>query len=91
MAIEIHDGGLTLTGEHLNLFALISLAHGLALEINTGMKMSRGGSPMLAAKAQCGSHKNTKKGVLRDYVAWLSASTSPAWEPSPSIVKAMAK
>lgn len=87
MAIEQHDSGTTITGAHIGLYRHLALASALGLEITTGMKMSRGSS-MLAAKAVCGSLKRTKKGVLKDYVAWLSA-TYPQYRPAPSVLKAL--
>jgi hypothetical protein len=68
----------------------LALAHALALEINTGIKVSRSYSPMLLAKAQCDSAKRTKKGVLRDYVKWVQ-TWYPEYQPSDSLKKAMTK
>jgi hypothetical protein len=78
-----------LTGVGIDAFQVARVAHGLSIEINTGMKMSRG-SVMNLAKEYCGSHKQTKKGVLRDYVAWLKL-VIPGYEPAETIVEAMAK
>ncbi len=82
--------GITLTGDQIVVARYLSLAHGLALEINTGMSMSRG-SVMLTCRELCGTSKRTKRGVLADYVAWLKRDVWPAWEPSASIAKALIK
>ena len=92
MAVEKTESGLLITGVHIQVFQLIRVAHGLALEVNIpGMKVSRGGSIMQLAASYCGSSKRTKKGVLRDYVAFLKANLPGGWEPSASIAKAMEK
>lgn len=93
MAVEKHAGGITITGDHVMVFQYIRVAHGLALEINTGMSMSGRGSVMKLAASYCGSAKRTKKGVLREYVAWLEANlphtADGPWKPSGSIVRAI--
>ena len=95
MAVEHSDSGTTITGEHIEVFQLLRVAHALAMEINTGMKMSSAGSVMQLAASYCGSAKRTKKAVLRDYAAWLSEvlphTPDGPWQPSPSIAKAIAK
>lgn len=90
MAIEVSDSGTLITGEHVHLFNHMRLASALGLEVNTGMKVSSRGSAMQSAARVCGSTKRTKKGVLKDYVAWMQA-TYPDYNPAPSIVKALAK
>jgi hypothetical protein len=90
MAIENSDSGTMITGEHITMFMDLRIAAALALEINTGLKVGRGGSVMQHAAKKCGSSKRTKKGVLADYVAWMKA-TYPQYEASPSVVKAMGK
>lgn len=54
MAIEVTDTGITITGEHIALHQGVALAHALALEVNTGMRASRGRSAMQAANAVTG-------------------------------------
>lgn len=78
-----------LTGAGIDAFQVMRVAHALAIEINTGLKMSNG-SVMLLAKEYCGSSKRTKRGVLIDYIAWLK-EVLPDYEPSASINQAMAK
>ncbi len=89
MAVESDDSGTMITGEHIHLFRHLQIASALALSINTGMGFSRG-SVMNVAARECGSVKRTKKGVLRDYVAWMKA-TYEMYEPSASVRKAMEK
>lgn len=78
-----------LTGAAIDVFQLIRVAHGLSIEINTGMKMSRG-SVMNLAKEYCGSSKRTKHGVLKDYVEWLN-EVIPGWDVPMTIINAMKK
>lgn len=52
MAIQTNDGGgFTITGEHIDLFQAVTIARALALECNTGMKMSRGVSVLRSANS----------------------------------------
>lgn len=88
MAVEVSDGGMSITGEHIPLFRCMAVASALALEVNTGMKMSSKGSTMSVAKSLCGSAKRTKRAVLKDYVKWMRA-TYPDYRPAPSVVKAI--
>lgn len=60
-----------ITGEGIAKFRITQVMHGLALEINTGMRLSNRGSVMNVARDMCGSAKRTKKGVLADYIAWV--------------------
>jgi hypothetical protein len=90
MAVENFDGGTMITGEDVTLFHHLRIASGLGLEINTGMKLSSGGSIMQVAAKKCGSTKRTKKGVLADYVAWMQA-TYPTYSPAASVLKALGK
>lgn len=90
MPIESSDSGTLITGDSIALFRHLQIIHGLALEINTGMKLSSRGSVMLVAKAMCGSPKRTKRGVLSDFVAF-TRSAYPSYESSPNVVKALTK
>lgn len=78
-----------LTGDAITIYQDLRVAHALSIEINTGLKMSRG-SVMNLAKEYSGSSKRTKRGVLRDYVEWLKG-VIPGWEIPPTIAKAMEK
>lgn len=89
MAIEHTESGtMIVTGEHIELFQLMRAVSALALEINTGMKMSHKGSAMLLCASLCGSPKRTKKGVLLDLVCWTKANW-PSYTPAPSAKKAL--
>jgi hypothetical protein len=76
-----------------------AVAASLALEINTGLKgrpiffRTVSYTPMNAAREICGSTKRTKRAVLCDYVAWLTAVAPERfgceWSPNPSVRKAM--
>lgn len=83
------DGSMLITGSDIEVYRLLSIVHALALEIRTGMVMSRGRSTMKAAAAACGSTKRTKLGVLRDLVAYMEQATEGRWSPSPSIRAAL--
>jgi hypothetical protein len=69
MAIESHEGGMTITGEHIEIYRLLSLIKMLDMEIRTGMKMRHGVSLTTIAK-QYGATSRTKQGC-RDYLANL--------------------
>jgi len=72
--IEVTESGsIMATGEQgVNTYRLIALRSALSFEARTGMKMSRQ-SVMKAAKAECGSKKNTKAGVYADLDAYMVA------------------
>lgn len=57
--------------EQVAAFQLLRVRAGLALEIKTGMKMSRHGSVMNLAASYCGSTKRTKAAVYKEYDAYL--------------------
>lgn len=67
----------------------ITIAHGLAFEINTGMKMTRQ-SVLAVAQHDGMTVKRTKKGALVDVVKSIK-SDWPDYEPSSGIVRALAK
>lgn len=73
---------------NLNLARKLTIIAALALEVNTGLKNSRG-SMMLVAKQEFGIAKQTKKGVLKGAVAWMTANVE-GYTPSPSVAKAIA-
>lgn len=63
---------IVLTGpEQTMAFQYLRVRAALALEIKTGMVMSRGGSIMKLAASYCGSTKRTKRAVYADYNEWL--------------------
>jgi len=85
-----NDGFVLDTKASIDAWQAMRVAAALALEINTGMKMSGRGSTMLLAASYCGSEKRTKKGVLKDYDKWLSENL-PNYRPLPSIAEALSK
>jgi hypothetical protein len=63
----------------------------LAFEINRGERFTKKVSPMLQAKDLCGTLKQTKRGVLRDYVAWMNEVLPGGYVAKDSVAKALAK
>lgn len=90
MAIEHSNSGTLITGEHIELFNLMRAASALGLEINTGMKMSRGVNSREVANRLSGSTAKTKRKALADLVAFTTAKF-PEYKPAPSVVKALAE
>ncbi len=82
--------GVTLTQENggIAFFQTTRLAHMLNIEIVTGLRHSRG-SVMLACKAACGSKRQTKRGVLADYVRFVKAAY-PMWDVPATIAGTLA-
>ncbi len=99
MAIETDNGGIMVTGEHIEMMREVTVASGLALEVNTGMVASRGVSMMLAANritsavdmTWCSGPvlgtKRTKKGALVDLALYLMVMRQ--WTPMPSVARAL--
>lgn len=98
--IESDDGGLMITGEHVEMWHAARVATGLALEINTTMRLSNRGSVMLAANritsqydmAWCGGpatlgRKRTKAGALADLALVLAVMWG--YQPVSSVRKAL--
>jgi hypothetical protein len=67
------------TPEQHSMYRLLSYVAMLSIEINTGLKHSRG-SVLAAAKRDGLTRKQTKKGALRDIVAIIKG-INPAYEP----------
>ena len=63
------------TPQDINRFRVAALICSLQIEVKTGMKMSRGVSPLKIAKVQYGCPKNTKAGAL----AWLEEQYEEAY------------
>jgi hypothetical protein len=76
------------TPEKVAMVRLLTIAHGLATEINTGMKMTRV-SVLTVAQRDGLTVKRTKKGALRDVVKALKAAR-PDYVESGSIARALA-
>lgn len=93
MAIEeTPSGALVITGEHIPVYALLNLAHALAMEINHGMKLTRisgiQGAKNLGVIPK--DKRGNKKQALQLTVQKLR-DAQPGYEPSPLIAKALVK
>lgn len=77
------------TPEGINMYRMLTIAHSLAFEISTSMKMSRI-SALKTAKADGLTKASRKPAALRDVVAHIQ-SINPAYEPSKQILEAMSK
>jgi hypothetical protein len=83
-------GDIVITGEANIRFAhVLTMAHALALEINTGMTNSHG-SVLNAARAQGLTVKRTKRGALADIVKALKTMRAD-YAPGASITRALGK
>lgn len=76
------------TPKGIDMVRLITLAHGLTLEINTGMKAGPYALTVVARGLGV-TNKKTKKGVLRDVVAAIRKA-HPDYMPSKNMTQAMA-
>jgi hypothetical protein len=76
------------TPEGIEMFRLLAIAHALSLEVNTGMKMSRGVSVLAVAQRDGLTVKRTKKGALKDVIAYIQR-VDPEYQPSDTIIRAM--
>lgn len=95
MAIEnIPGGGTMITGkDDIRFFALLQLAHGIALEMNTNLRMSSRISTLQAARNMGlvpEGRRPQKKALLR-LVVQAIRETKPDYEPSGSVAKALAQ
>ena len=84
--------GTTLTGEGIVFFQKNAALRGLAIEVYTGMKLSRNGSGLDACRAQglLPAGRTTKPAGLRNAVKAMKAAY-PTWEVSKSIQMALDK
>lgn len=95
MAIEqTPDGGVMITGADTRIVPLVALAHGIILEMETGMKPTSRWNPLTVARnhgviPNDGSRPQKKK-LLRLTVQKIR-ELKPNWEPSAHIAKALTK
>jgi hypothetical protein len=75
----------------VQIHTILSVAQMLAFEINRGERFTKKVSPMLQAKDLCGTIKQTKRGVLRDYVAWMNEVLPGGYVAKDSVAKALTK
>lgn len=94
MAIEETNGAVIITGkDDIRVAALLTLAHGIALEMETGLKPTRNFSALNIARYHGLIPEGTKpqkKKILRLTVQAIREAL-PGWEPSGSVAKALAK
>lgn len=74
MAIETNAGGTLITGEHIDVYRTLMIRRGLKLEIETGMKLSRGANMMRAANDLMGTNHRTKRKAFEDLNARMVAA-----------------
>lgn len=60
------DGNIVITGDGISAYRLMALIKSLEIEVKTGMKMSRGTSPLKIAQTQYGVKSRTKKGAVEE-------------------------
>jgi hypothetical protein len=95
MAIETTaDGSVIITGDDTRIVPLVALAHGIVLEMETGMKPTNRWSALVVARnhgviPDDGSRPHKKK-LLRLTVQKIR-ELKPNWEPSAHLSKALAK
>jgi uncharacterized protein YbbC (DUF1343 family) len=95
MAFEkLPGGGTIVTGKaDIRVTALLTLAHGIVLEMETGMKPTRNFSALNIARSHglvTEGTKPQKKKLLR-LVVQAIREAQPGWEPSAHLAKALAK
>ena len=94
MAIEQTPGGGTLiTGDDIKTYALMNVAMALAMEINTGMQLTRHMTGLQAAKNHGVIPKDkrgNKKQALKLTVQMIR-ERRPDYEPSATVAKALVK
>lgn len=93
MAIEESESGaIIVTGEDINTYALLTLAHALAMKINHGMEMSR--IPALTGAKNLGIIPKDKRGNAKQALKLTVQKlreVRPDYEPSGSVAKALTK
>lgn len=92
--IEESNGAIIVTGkEDIRVTALLTLAHGIVLEMTSGLKPSRNFSALNIARHHglvAEGTKPQKKKLLRLTVQAIREA-KPGWEPSEYIAKALVK
>lgn len=77
MTIIETEGGTTITGEHIEEYRLIAIIRALAIEVQTGMKASRGPSALTLARDAGLTNKRTKSAALVQIVDQMDAEGIP--------------
>jgi hypothetical protein len=73
MAIEITETGTTVTGPDILSLRWMTIRRGLKLEIETGMKMTRGRNMLAIVQGAGITTKRTKRGAYEDLDRWMVA------------------
>lgn len=74
MAVETSAAGTMITGPDIEVFRWLTIRRGLKLEIETGMKLTRGRSPLAIIQAAGITTKRTKRGAYADLDAAIVAA-----------------
>ena len=94
MAIEhTPNGGTMITGPDIKTYALVNVAVALAMEINTGMQLTRACTGLQAAKNHGiipKDKRGNKKQALKLTVQKIREEW-PGYEPSAQVAKALVK
>lgn len=70
-------GGETITGEYIEEYRLNAIIRGLAIEVQTGMKVGRGASMLTLARAEGLTNKSTKAAALVQIVDRMDTEGIP--------------
>lgn len=71
--------GITLTGDAITVYRVLTVRRGLILKIDTGMDLTRISS-LSVARADGLTLKRTARGALKDVNQWLGRhGVQPAW------------
>jgi hypothetical protein len=74
MAIEVHEGGgMSITGEHIDLYRLLTIRSGLSLEAK-GLRLTRGISCLSIVRREFGIKAKTAAAALPLFEARLRAA-----------------
>ena len=79
------------SAEQVKAFHVLAVTHALALEINTGMKLSNRGSALDAARIQGiipMGKRTSRKAALKAAIEVMK-TIDPAYEPKPMVAKAL--
>lgn len=72
MAVQVTSSATVITGDHIQLFRLLSLKQAMAFEVKTGMKMCRI-NPFNIAREEFGIKARKKVDVLEQFTALLAS------------------
>lgn len=79
MAVTNDESGMTITGNDVMVYRVMTVRRGLILKMDTGMSLTRI-SCLSVAQRDGITVKRTMRGALKDVNAWLSArGVDPVW------------